>query len=289
MIMPFRQLGFDITFYSMGSDLNTPSGLPESADNSVLLFAHYFGKRNHPLIKYVEEQRNNTHSSFKVIEDCVQTCASSAYGKHGDYIVHSLRKFLPVPDGGIIESDEPIPSPLLPPDESFISEKILSKLVRGVNGEAEEFLDLYSHSEMKIVNEITPRECSHLTRLLLQKLDFEEAGKHRIRFWHLLAKALKQVSIVTPLFSRLGEDETPLLFPVLVKKKLRDPLRSFLAQHSLYCPVHWVLSETSLHSQFPVDCDLSQSLLSIPIDQRVSEETLQKLVTTLNAFDPEAL
>ena len=288
VITPFRQLGFDINFYSMGNDLSSPAGLPDSLNNSVILFIHYFGKRNRPLTSYIEDKRE-CGDKFFIIEDCVQTCLSQAFGVHGDFVVHSLRKFLPVPDGGILCSDLPIQEQLELPDETYISKKILAKLIRGLGGRSEDYLNLYGQAEVRIDNEICPRRMSMVSDFILPKLDLEKVAERRIMNWNTLSGMFKNgrfnSNLFHPLFPVIGDGEIPLAFPVIVKKGLRGSLRDFLAKSDIFCPIHWKLDQKCEVPLLKDDCVLSQSILSIPIDQRVSERALAHLTNTLNQFN----
>ena len=49
-IQPFKDLGFKINYYSMGSNLKSPNGLPSNLSDSVFLFVHYFGRTNYEII-----------------------------------------------------------------------------------------------------------------------------------------------------------------------------------------------------------------------------------------------
>jgi len=57
VILPFRQLGFKINFYSMGGDLNTPNQLPKRLNEATFLFIHYFGKKNHAVLDWLYYRR----------------------------------------------------------------------------------------------------------------------------------------------------------------------------------------------------------------------------------------
>ncbi len=180
----------------MGEDLSSPKGLPEKLDDSILLFIHYFGKKNQSLVSFIEEKRAAGFSFF-VIEDCVQTCLSQVFGSCGDFVIHSLRKFLPVPDGAIIESENPLHADLGYADESFISEKLLAKLIRGSNGDPQTFLSLYQEAEEKKEDEIVPRQMSRFSEYILQKLNLEEIADRRRKNWNLLSAAFEKSNIAS--------------------------------------------------------------------------------------------
>ena len=67
----------------------------------------------------------------------------------------------------------------------------------------------------------------------------------------------------------MDRGEVPLAFPVVVKRKLRNQLKAFLAEYNIFCSIHWDLNQKYLNELSKDDYCLSQSILSIPIDQRV--------------------
>ena len=83
----------------------------------------------------------------------------------------------------------------------------------------------------------------------------------------------------------MDRGEVPLAFPVVVKRKLRNQLKAFLAEYNIFCPIHWDLNQKYLNELSKDDYCLSQSILSIPIDQRVSANTLDYIIKTLNQFN----
>jgi len=82
-------------------------------------------------------------------------------------------------------------------------------------------------------------------------------------------KSIIASDIIKPLYSNMDRGEVPLAFPVVVKRKLRNQLKAFLAEYNIFCPIHWDLNQKYLNELSKDDYCLSQSILSIPIDQRV--------------------
>jgi hypothetical protein len=292
IVTSFHQLEIEVYFYGMGSDLEQSEGLPKRLENAILLFIHYFGIRNHALQDYIRSQQAS-RDTFVVIEDCVQSCLSTNFGGFGDYSIHSLRKFLPLTDGGIVGSPGSLPEPREIADEAFVSEKFLAKLLRGADADPREFLTLCEHAEQKIENKVRPKQMSSLSRFILGKLDIASIQSDRRRNWLQLSRAFQSGALADcqfrPLYRNLDEDEVPLAFPVVVETGKRDSLKTFLAGHNIYCPVHWHLNQTGDHKIFPLDLQLSQSILTIPIDQRISPDGLDYLIYTLPKFEKETI
>ncbi len=287
---PFRQAGFAIQYYPVGRGLSgDDQALPQPDAGETLLFIHYFGHRNEPMCKATEAYRA---AGVHMIEDCVQAGLSRNIGNHGDHAITSFRKLLPVADGAAILSREPIDAPatglhLAPPDESFISARFMGKVMRGANAEPRDFLPLLEYAENTLLDRITPRHMSWLSQWMMARLDWIEAAKRRRANWLALSDGLLQAGLATlvnPLFMSLQDDEVPLGFPVVVAKGQRENLRAYLAQQQIYCPVHWPLDHLPDDQTFAIERGLAASMLTVPIDQRMSPLHVARVIEALAAF-----
>lgn len=281
VLLPFRRLGFKLHFYTMGRDLASPGALPLDLNDLTFVFIHYFGKRNRAIQHYLMHCKS--HQNFFVIEDCVQALFTRELGNF-DYAVYSLRKFLPLPDGALLASATPLShTNLAPPDEGFVSRRLIGKLIRE-KVDNTGFLDLFAEAEAFIDKCPEPRAMSFLSRYLLARLDPSPiTARRRANFNHLLY-SLKKTSVpIKPLFHKLEEGEVPLGLPIRLTPGLRNPLRSHLINHGIYCPVHWSLADAS-QASFPAEQLLSKSLLTLPLDQSLAPGQLDFTVEKIQQF-----
>ena len=287
VIQPFIQLGFEINYYSMGYDLDSPLGLPEKLSDAVILYIHYFGKENVSLGNYIKKQRKKGHH-FIVIEDMVQTCLSRNYGKSGDFLIDSLRKFLPVPDGGIVKSNIKMHNTCSSPNESFISTKIISKFIRGYKGNEKIFLDLYEKGEDIINGEITSRKMSRISNFLLKRINIKDIQSKRLDNWKKLLKYFNTGSItsdiISPLYKDLKKGDVPIGFPVIVNDGQRDKFKNYLRKNRIFCAIHWELNKNAIPSDCLLDFKLSKSILTIPVDQRIDDKKLDYTIRIFNSY-----
>ncbi|NPV89927.1 MAG: hypothetical protein HPY50_04025 [Firmicutes bacterium] len=282
VLMPFKLLGFKLNFYTCGSDLDSPSGLPEVFDGETFFFIHYFGQKNRAVCRYLE----SAPGKHFVIEDCVQSLLTQGVGKQG-YSVYSFRKFLPLPDGALLASDLPLAlAPIAPPDESFVSQRLIGKLIRN-KGEEKDFLDLFAQAE-RMINRFTgPREMSFLSRYLLDRIDLVDVAERRrnnfLFLSRLLEKAGLDYELLHPLFDSIEPGEVPLGMPVVVAPHLRDRLREYLILQKIYCPVHWPLGSGE-GTDGIVELKLSRSLLTLPVDQGQDSTAMAYLIEKVTYF-----
>jgi hypothetical protein len=284
-----RQAGLDIQYYSAGVTGENEDSLPQPGAGETLLFIHYFGHRNERMMRAAAGLRA---AGIWVIEDAVQGSLMPGVGNCGDFAVTSYRKLLPVVDGAALFSSEPvdlsaIALALAQPDESFVSAKFIGKTLRGARADAEEFLPLFEFSEDRLEDLVVPRRMSWLSTWMMERLDWRAAARRRRTNWSSLFAGITDAGIgdlAQPVFRTLQHDDVPLGFPVLVSDGRRDGLRRFLAAKEIYCPVHWPLGHLEGLAGFPHERELEASLLTLPIDQRMAPEHIERLVNALVEF-----
>jgi len=282
VVAVFKKYGFSIRYLSAHA-LEQP---PHPADGETILFAHYFGMRDSAVVEWIENLRNR--SAIFVIEDCVQASLSTNVGTTGDYVISSFRKFMQQPDGALLRSREAIaPARLAEPDEAFVSSKFLAKLLRNAECRESQFLQLLDEAE-EWLETSPPRKMSWLSTYLMNCTDIHEIQKKRRANWQALFNQFDQAGMleyVAPLFSELSEGDVPLGFAVRVRRGHRNGLRRQLAESSIYCPVHWGLTHLAgRESEFPIEWELSQNILTFPIDQRMDGKHIEYLANHIARY-----
>jgi len=286
VIMPFKQLGFEVNYYSMGSNLNNPDLLPGRLDGAVFLFINYFGKQNYAITDWLDKVL--PHDFGFIIEDNVPASLSTNTGQYGDFIINSYRKFLPQPDGALLASDFPLNFYPDKADETFVSAKALGKIIREYRGSLATYLSMLTEAENNLdKTAVKPRLMSYLSHFIFSRTDINKVAVTRRYNWTYLADLLKaQPKLkekVFPLFDSLHEGEVPLGFPVIVDSKWRNQLRSYLKSQNIYCPVHWPI-QASAPAAYRSDVILSNSILTLPIDQRLDKEALTYMMQKILQF-----
>ena len=287
VVTVFKALSFEVEYYACGNSLLEPELFDDKiGEGETLLYAHYFGKKNTPITNWINSWEKS--KSVFIIEDCVQSSLNKNIGVTGNFSFTSYRKFLPQPDGAYLFSDFPIEIGLAPSDETFISSRFLGKLLRTFSDQDSLYLNLFSQSEEIIDHDLTPREISWISTYLMNRVDIPEIAKRRQHNWKALLKLIQQSPrashVLSPLFPGLDEEEIPLGFPVKVFDGKRDSLRRFLSSQKIYCPVHWSLAHLNDVPVWNREKNLSQSILTIPIDQRLDENHMKTIVKAIESF-----
>lgn len=249
---PVRHTGIAYQFYAIGEDffvnmVDFCQKLDQPGVRAVLLI-HYFGvpQRDLFLIKELCASRN-----ILIIEDCAHTLSSKLNGQRlgeiGDFGFYSLHKSIPSLNAGYVQINNPVFYDLLHEDDENISREDL---------------------------------------LLYAKADREAAKRIRRANWRLYESLLSQNStIVRPVYPSLGEDVTPLNYPIFVENYDRFQLYNELIEKgvitvSLY---YRLIAEIDM-SVFPISAKLSSSILNLPLHQDTLPEDIEFICNTLNKW-----
>lgn len=289
ILKAFDELDFQIEFYSQEAKLNHQIDLSFIEENSVFFYINYFGMENRisESIKYAKKKR-----SFYVIEDCVQS-AFSIFAHHlSDYKIYSFRKFLAQADGALLISKKPLylNSSLAQINSTFLKEQTYGKILRNEESLTNLYLNLLKKSEYNMDHQkIIPREMSAFSKFLMSQENIQQTSERRRENWYLLLHNINQNhflrSCVEPLFQRLENCEVPLGFPIRVNQQKRDIILKELRNKEIFCPVHWDLSEQTNRinkTEFEKDYNLSKSMITLPIDQRLSQVHIYYLIESLD-------
>lgn len=250
---------------------------------SIIYIMNYFG---HYLSGEYQEYLRTIKQKYKciIIEDTTHSLLSSNKAL-GDYCVCSLRKWFPIPDGGVLYS--PTSLNFLPKEELIpkpLSNKLTAMLLKSLHLQGtldcnSVYRSIFATEESCLDLQDTIYSISLFSLDLLRYFSISNLQSKRITngtFVHTyISKNLPNHLV----FSQLA----PVPFSIPIYCSQRDSLRRFLMDAQIYCAVHWPLDDT------PLKCNktsmyISQKILSLPIDHRYSKEHMTYLINTLTAF-----
>ncbi|MDI4650367.1 hypothetical protein [Cohnella hashimotonis] len=289
VFQPFEQAGINIRLYSMSETLETAHFEYEPDSGDIVYYIHYFGKQQTAVEQLIERWRQ-TGKQLWVIEDAVQSLLGEHTGRLGNFTLYSLRKFLPVPDGGILASDMPIDYPLEAALVERATKRMAAKLLRSQNLAEEWQLQLVQETEEEWDGPIRPRRMSGITEELLARMDWKEIARARRDNWRELYLRLSGSAPVFDgqlalLYDAIAAEEVPLGFPLQVLNGQRDSLRAYLRDRQIYCAVHWPLSLLKNEKHIPQrEARASAELLTLPIDQRYGADDMDRMAQAVQAF-----
>lgn len=296
---PFERAGWDLYFYHIGKNLEPEA---ESLFAQIkglqpgLIFIHpYYGfdtlKSLRPMLNIWQSQ------GICIMEDVTQSYYLPHEKWDADYIIGSLRKWYPIPDGGFAVSNEPFPEEFCGENKIFIGTKLdlLTKkwnyfhtpgsslekknqktAFMAKNRDMEEWLDHYE--------KISP--LSKESMKILSTLSEKDYRNRRNENCHYLFQHIKSKTKFTPVFAKENSFEavdSPLYFPIYAKN--REELQNFLVNRGIYAPVLWPVGKENENHLSETDQEIYDQILALPIDQRYGLAEMQYIAQALTEYE----
>lgn len=260
-----QKAGVEILFYhdSPLSDDRVEIGKIPFKKGDVLFRMNFFGLRGF---------RDNAQIAVPVIEDHSHDLLGEwSQMSNADWCIASLRKTLPIPEGGLIWSpkgQEP-PSPLAQTDENlhlskrrWTAMKLKSEYLLNGTPEKNSFRALFSQTESAFIDlpisALTP-DCM----FYLKNFDLKNWYQKKLNNWTSLSQIQSdKIEVLLP-------EKDDRLYPfsfifTLPSEEERDRVRTALINRNIYPAVLWALPENK--SSKASAC--SKRMLSIPCDAR---------------------
>ncbi len=278
LLKTLQQCGVPVSLYGIGADLQ-PVSLEWTAEvepGDLVIMVDYFGFPCN-----LEHKRRLKGQGAMVLEDACQALLSSGVGQGADFVLYSPRKFLGVPDGGLLVLNSRTElleiRPGDPPADWW--QKSYGSALRRRDFDAgsddRSWYPLFREADAG-----APTRCcamSQLSRLLLlQGFGYKRIARQRIDNYRLLADRLGDLA----LFPDLPEGVVPLGFPVRLRD--RDRVRQICFDQGIYPPLHWpirgVVPDTFCDSH-----QLSMEIMTIPCDQRYGHKDMERVAFCISA------
>lgn len=292
VIDPFKAQDWTCHYYNICKDLSIDiASLAKSFEDnnpSVVLVHPYLGMElSDNELKALNELKEK---GCILVEDLTQCIFSSNRNSFFNYFIGSYRKWIQVPDGGYLESDnlDEIEAPVIDYSE-FVSKQTDAMYLRGQYFQYgnEQLKSISIRLNKDAVNKIdingTLHKMSDFSRQLWRNTNFETIKKRRISNYDYLYSNIRQsekICFVTDDINRLTT--APLYFPIYVIG--RSILQKKLADNHIYAPVLWPVSslEVLINDNIKFIYD---SILMLPIDQRYDESDMNRIIEIVNSYE----
>jgi len=261
------------------SEPDWKSLLPGKHD--IVVAVNYFGARTRePWGRWRER------TDCVLVEDHSQDPFSPwALNSTADFAFASARKTLPIADGALLWSPRGLPLPNQPNDGDwsgaalkvaalmFKAEYLSGRGPDSLKGKFRQLQlrgeDLLRRSEVSC---ISPGSFAYVADGVPEA--WPQQRKSNARYLH---DRLLAIGCVTPLFKKWPEGATPFVVPlVFPSQPERDGWQSALQKRNIYCPVHWICK-----TSHPEALALSQTMLSLPVDQRYDRDDMECIARAL--------
>lgn len=261
--------GAEVKTYRLDDWLYPKDLPPVLGDGCFLLYVNYFGLCQgniHRLLKDIPSTKlivDNSQALFSPPTDALAT-------------IYSVRKFVGVPDGGLlicrgVEIEQP-------EKEDTVSIDRTRHLFLRMAYSARDGYSSYIESENSL-NDTRPLRMSRLTRRLLAGIDMAGVKRQRRANFQVLADLLNQYN------SRrwtLDSDAAPLCYPLVVDWDVGDLINE-LVKKNIYIPNYWNEAKARI-SPNTVEYRLVQCCLAVPCDQRYASDQLSYLAETIISY-----
>ncbi len=247
-------------------------------DGDVLLRMNYFG---------IRDLRSNKQIPVPVIEDhSHDPFGHWALYSDADWCISSLRKKMPIPEGGMMRSPKGFSlNTDIPTSEE--NEKIASirwegmemksRYLKGKNVNKEEFRKRYTETE-EWFDHAEPSLIDKRSRKFITKqFDLNLWLGLKRRNWGLLNELVNKENF--EVLKAEHESCTVFSFVTILESKVqRDKVRKNLIENCVYPAILWNVPDTASSSSK----DISNRMLSIHCDGRYSEDDIKQLAAILN-------
>lgn len=287
MVSPFTMHGIEPVFYKLCPNYtaDVQDVQQKLRPDTVLVYGSYFGID--PFDDEMLATLRRLYPKTLFMEDRTQDVLTPREnrGFTPDVTVASIRKWIPIADGGLLwgtvktESQTDDTFARLRKDAMVMKSQYLRSgdarvkdCFRQLLGQASEYLDEKSQ----------PYEMTEESRQLLERLDFEKIYTCRQANAHALQRVLDHGRAKLHYITGTPEKST-LYFPVLVDEQ--EKVQSALAQEGIYCPVIWPIPQQA-RGVCEVAEFTAEHMLGVPCDQRYTPEDMtyigQKILEIVN-------
>lgn len=297
VISAMEAAGAEYDFYQVKGNLeiDMESLLAKINDDVGMIYIiHYFGVPQPAEI--VKKLRQTAQAgSILLMEDITQALFSrdrQSMG-FGDYIVASLRKWLPMTDGGLLAVRENLTAGRQLPclkdayDESVYRELLISvlRLQYEICPEADKevYLQYEREANASRYKNLTPRKMTEASMGILRHGDMDALMDRRIENYNYLYERLEKIRWLKLLSRPFFGQREYVPFGLTLLAEDRDGLYRYLTEHNIIPEIQWILPseyyEPGKEARF-----MSAHNLMIQCDQRYGLKEMKYVADVLEAY-----
>jgi len=280
-------------FDGPGIEICYLKNINEIVRGDVLLRVNFFGLRDCP-----SKERIGING-MEIIDDHTHDPWSDwAWGTDADWCIASLRKVLPVPDGGIVWSppgyDLPVAANLshrhyVASLEKYSSMFIKAMYLDGRFSNKDVFRRLSISSEQNIsIRSDDVSGISEWTLNILESFPIKKWRERRNLNHKILLSSLDNVNWLTVLKTVEGSNCCPFSGIIVFDSSARRTyINDKLIENNVYPAILWRLNNTLIQNIPEEHKDLSRRILSIHCDMRYEERDMKKVARMIRKFGKE--
>lgn len=298
VLLPLDQRGLTINYYDVNQYLEPLYGKEALKDDDIFLLIHYFGIPQKT--EYIKEIFDR--DGLIVVEDCAHTLPEPGHdgqiGLSGSFSIFSLRKLLPVADGGVLIVNAPwlVNNMAILPSSGVEAVSWKRKIVTDfdrlafalnwsgallIKDSLKSMLGSTDDVFSARVNEGSVPGISSDTIGVLGHTDFCAVAEIRRRNYRFLSENLRDITGCRIPFPLLPAGAVPQAFPVLLENA--GSVCGFLREQGIGA-CRWPdaeIPEGISWRDFPGAQQWVNKLVLLPLHQDLNEEHLDRIVSVM--------
>lgn len=277
MYEPFKELGIEVEFYDVYYNEGLKYNIEIREDIDIFYAMNYFGYSSSNMEKYIKQFKD---LGKVVIEDITHSFFSDKkYSEYSDYLIGSLRKWLPIASGGIacnmnanfeIELENKTNEKMINIKNDAMQNK-KNYIEKNEKVSKESYLNKYEESNKDLDEDYKNYSIDKRSLEIIMGINLQEVINLRVKNAKTIYKKLKNNENVRFLVEDYNNKDALLFVPIMLEN--RDNLRKYLIENNIYVPVHWILDE-KINGIFDKE-------LSLICDQRYSENQISEYIDLL--------
>lgn len=258
-----RSIQANVRHYALTESLDVPETV-ELASTDLLICVDYFGI-NGPTVHRVIDR----FGVGRVLVDASQALFFSH--RPGYTTVYSPRKFLGVPDGGLLRTSLQLAPrrAAVEADSVTRSQHLLYRLADLTDVGYTKFLE----AETSLAG-CEPVAMSQITKAMLMSINAETVAMTRVHNYQRLANLLRASGFYVP---RLPSHAVPLCCPVRCDEAIR--IRNELTARCIFTPTYW--ADAIIPEDDHVALRMRDRTVYLPCDQRYGEPELLRVASAM--------
>lgn len=281
MVTPFEKYGCKIEYYPLTTGLCVDFSvlihkLQLIKEPKLLLFYDYFAIK-----MFSPEQLTDLKRKFNdliLIEDITHTLLNAKnLEHHADYTIASLRKWVNLPDGGLLWTKHKLNNSFLFDDSKFAEQRLQAQCMRSeyaVTGDESlksKYRYIFSNVSLLLDNNISPVKMTKYSYELACNTDWEHINRQRKGNADILSKILSGNQNIRIIDRDRGINCSNLYVPILIEN--RDEIQRKLSSKGIFNTIIWPLRKEQM-----LVCSTAkyivEHMLAVPCDQRYTKEDM---------------
>ena len=255
VIDALNSTGCKVNIYKLNSEFYPLVDYSQSFSNSVFLYVNYFGLCQRNVLRLCE----SVGKENLLIDNSQALFAENI----AEVSVYSPRKFVGLPDGGVIKSSSTPRFGELAKDENSINR--MPYLLKRFSESAKSGYEYFFSARLSL-SDSSPLLMSDLTKALMSTLNWCEIKKIRKRNFELMDDYFSSCNEIELDLN----GESALCYPLHILGVNVNEVRNELNRLNVFNPIYW-LDAKPLLTDGDFEFQFMAQTLFLPIDQRMNE------------------